>query len=239
LIKPLNRFIIIFIEKRETVLENTAEAKIEIKNKAGRLCFIGVALGESGSAETGIAILDKNLNLLRVDKAYNLSDLKSNFAHIAPPQSVIACVSMPRNVMMLNGKWRIESKNTKSLKLGNFETEKYAWTQRFSDRGSELCRNFIEEGMEVFRYNCYHTQTSLQITPPYRSRTPAACKYLQMVLENKLKISGMPTNLIPLPAMNAIIGAYIAWKTVVGEEDTDFQQIGVHKNIPVITAISV
>ena len=211
---------------------------IDIKNKENKFCFIGISLGESGSAETGIAALDRDLNLIRVDKAFNLSELKLNLARMAPFESSIACISLPRNMMMLNGKWRIESKFTRALKLGKFENTKYVWTQRFSDRGSELCKNFAEEGMEVFRYNCYYTQNALQITPPYRTRTPAACKYLQMILENKLNISGLPVNLIPLPAMNAILGAYVAWKMVNSEENIGYKQIGIHKNIPVVSALA-
>jgi hypothetical protein len=220
-------------------LQNLIEQKLKIKNKESKLCFVGVSLGESGSAETGIAVIDRELNLLRVDKSYNLSELKLSLANIAPPESIIACIGMPRNMMMLNGKWRIESKQTQALKHKNFESAKYTWTQRFSDRGAELCKTFQEEGMEVFRYNCYYTKNTLQINPPYRSRTPAACKYLQMIIENKLNISGIPSNLIPLPALNAIIGSYTAWKMATSEENEGYKQIGIHKHMPVVSAISI
>lgn len=220
-------------------MQNLIEEKIEIKNREARLCFAGISLGESGSVETGIAVIDRNLSLVRVDKAYNLSELKLSLTKIAPPESVVACVGMPRNIMMLNGKWRIESKLTQSFKLGKLESHKHNWTQRYSDRGSELCKAFREEGMEVFRYNCDYTKNTLQLNPPYKSRTPAACKYLQMIIENKLHISGMPANLLPLPAMNAIIGAFTAWKMATSEENEGYKQIGIHKAIPVIAAISV
>jgi len=219
-------------------LNTLIQPKIEIKNKEGKKCFVGVSMGESGSVETGIAVLDKELNLLRVDKAYNLSELKLSLANLAPPDSIVLCLSMPRNMMMLNGKWRITSKNTQALSLGNFDNKKHSWTQRFSDRGSELCKNLKEEGMEVFRYNIYYTKNCLEIIPPYRSRTPAACKYLQMIISNKLGVSGVPSNLIPLPALNAIIGAYTAWKSVTSQENIGFKQIGQNKNIPVISAIA-
>jgi len=220
-------------------LQNLIEQKIKIENKESKLCFVGVSLGESGSVETGIAIIDREKNLLRVDKSYNLSELKTNLASIAPLESIVACVGMPRNMMMLNGKWRIESKQTRSFKLGNFESSNTFFLQRFSDRGSELCKTFQEEGMEVFRYNCDYTKNTLQINPPYRSRTPAACKYLQMIIDNRLNISGLPSNLIPLPAMNAIIGAYTAWKMATGEENIGYKQIGIHKQIPVVSVIAI
>ncbi len=218
-------------------MQTLIKSKINIKNKESKLCFVGVALGESGSSETGIAVIDRHLNLLRVDKAYNLSELKLNLNRMAPPSSIIACVGLPKNMMMLNGKWRIESKQTQPLKQGMFENSRHAWVQRFSDRGSELCKTFQEEGMEIFRYNCYYTKNALRLNPPYRSKTPIACKYLQMIIENRLGISGMPSNLIPLPALNAVIGAYTAWKMATGEENESYKQIGVHKSLPVISAI--
>lgn len=231
------RDIRVFLNQREYILKVLTESNINIKNKANKFCFVGVSLGESGSSETGIAVLDRELNLVRIDKSYNLSELKQNLSKIAPFETTIACVALPRNMMMMNGKWRIESKHMQVLKAGHFESSKYAWAQRFSDRGSELCKNLTEEGMEVFRYNCSYTKNILGINPPYRSRTPAACKYLQMVIENQFNISGMPTNLIPLPAMNAVIGAYTAWKIIESQENEGYKQIGTHKQIPVISAI--
>ena len=103
--------------KEKNILQNLTEQplEIEIKNKTSKLCFVGVSLGESGSTETGIAIIDREKRLLRVDKSFNLSDLKLNLSGIAPPESIILCIGMPRNMMMLNGKWRIESKQTQRL----------------------------------------------------------------------------------------------------------------------------
>jgi len=219
-------------------LENTIENRIEIRNKESRTAFIGISMGESGSVETGIAMLDKDLNLVRVDKSFNLSDLKSNLAHIAPPDNTIACISMPRNMMMLNGKWRIESKHTKPFTLGSYDSKKHLWTQRYSDRGSEFCKTLQDEGAEVFRYNSEFTKNFLSFNPPFKSRSPAACKYLQMVIEKDLGIRGMPSNLIPLPAMNAILGAYTSWKLAFGEENTDYKQISSHKGMPLIAVIS-
>jgi len=219
-------------------VQDITENKILINNKESRTAFIGVSLGESGSTETGIAMLDRNLNLVRVDKSFNLSDLKINLSKIAPPENIIACISMPRNMMMLNGKWRIESKHTKPLTLSNYDSKKHVWTQRYSDRGSELCKSLIDEGAEVFRYNSEFIKNSLHFNPPFKSRSPAACKYLQMVLDKSLGISGMPSNLIPLPAMNAILGAYASWKLAFGEENIDYKQIASHKGLPLISVIS-
>jgi hypothetical protein len=62
---------------------------------------------------------------------------------------------------------------------------------------------------------------------------------LQTIIEERLKIKGMPSNLIPLPSLNALVGAYVAWKAAVNEDLSEIIQIGTHKNIPVISAINL
>jgi len=47
------------ILKEKNILQNLTESPLEIKNKESKLCFIGVALGESGSTETGISVIDR------------------------------------------------------------------------------------------------------------------------------------------------------------------------------------
>ncbi len=214
------------------------EPQTIIQNKINKTCFIGVFIGASGTHESGMAVIDSDLNLLRVDKAFLLNEFMLTLSNVVPAQSAVMCVGLPRNRTMINGKWRIESKHTQSLKLGHFDKEKHSWTQRFSDRGSELCNTFSTAGMDVFRYNSYYTKNYLRIMPPFKSRTPAACKYLQAILTEKLGIKGVPTNLIPLPALDAIIGAYISWKIATSNENQGYEQIGAHKKTPIITAIS-
>ena len=205
-----------------------------------KFCFIGLSLGSAGSAESGVAVIDRNLNLIKTDKVYNLSEIKLLVSNIAPSENAILCVDLPKNIMMLTGKWRIESKQTQVLSLKNIDVNnKDLWTKRFSDRGSELCKYFSESGMEVYRYNSSFTKNMLKLSSPYKSRSPAACKFLQNIIEEKLKISNIPSNLLPLPSLNAIIGAFIGWKIETSEENTEYKQIGIHKDIPVITAIKI
>jgi hypothetical protein len=45
----------------------------------------------------------------------------------------------------------------------------------------------------------------------------------------------MPANLLPLPSLNAIIGAFIAWK--ISNNKTGYKQIGVHKDLPVVSVV--
>jgi len=209
-------------------------------NHKQKFCFIGLSIASAGAAESGMAVIDRDLNLLRTDKIYNLSEIKLLVSNIAPPENTILCVDLPKNIVMLTGKWRIESKQTQILSLKNIDvTNKDLWTKRFSDRGSDLCSYFSESGMEVYRYNSSFTKNMLKLSPPYKSRSPAACKFLQNIIEEKLKISNMPSNLLPLPSLNAIIGAFISWKLETGKENIGYKQIGIHKSIPVITAVPI
>lgn len=208
-----------------------------------KFCFIGVSIGSDSSNESGITVIDRDLNLIKTDKAYHLSELKAviaNFAELAPFQNTVMCVDLPRNIMMLNGKWRIVSKQTQILKLNRSITETRktsVWKNRYSDRGAEICTHFAETGMDVFRYNSLFTINQLNLTPPYRIRMPAGCKFLQSIIDEKLGIQGIPSNLLPLPTMFALIGAYIAWKIGQSREDFGYRQISTYKNLPVVSAL--
>ncbi len=212
------------------------QSSSNLNNYKEKFCFIGLSIGSAGSLESGIALIDRNLNLIKTDKAYNLSEIKLIISNTAPPENTVLCIDLPKNIMLLNGKWRIESKQT--LVLKNIDDNKKAlWKKRFSDRGSELCNHFNASGMEVYRYNSTYTKSMLKLTPPYKSKSPAACKFLQNIIEEKLNIFNMPSNLLPLPSLNAIIGAFIAWKVATGKENTNYKIIGFHKDIPIVTAL--
>ena len=213
-------------------------------NDKQKFSFIGLSLGTDSSAESGIVVIDRDLNLIKSDKAYQLSELKtiiSNFSNIAPLQHTILCVDLPKNVMMLTGKWRIESKQTQILTMNSTSAEikKSPWKIRFSDRGSDLCNHFLEQGMDVYRYNSYFTINMLRLNPPYKTRVPAGCKFLQSIIEEKLGIKGIPSNLLPLPALLGLIGAYTGWKIAHSEENVGYKQIGVYKHIPVVSALNI
>jgi len=211
-----------------------------LRNNKEKFCFIGLSIGSAGSVESGISVLDRNLNLVKTDKAYNLSEIKQLISNMSPSDNAILCIDLPKNIMMLTGKWRIESKQTQSLNIQELGIgKKDLWKKRFSDRGSELCKYFEDSGMEVCRFNSSFTKNMLKLTAPYKSRSPAACKFLQNIIEEKLNISDMPSNLLPLPSLNSIIGAYVAWKIWTGEKNVSYKQIGSHKDFPVISALNI
>lgn len=220
------------------VYKNTMNDNNTVAYKlTNKFCFVGISIGSSITSETGIAVIDKDLNLLRVDKTFNLADLKTYISNLAPVDSMIVCVDLPKHSGMLNGKWRQEAKNTQVFKLNNTFGAKQSWVERFSDRGSEICDTLNSLGVDVFRYYCYFTKNTLKLSPPYKSRSPVACKYLQMIIQNNLKIKNIPSNLIAISGLDALIGAYTCWKMTTSNEDVGYKFIGKYKNIPIVTAI--
>lgn len=192
---------------------------------------------QAAASDTGIAVLDKNMELLRVDKVYNMDDIKQYINNLTCKQNSIICVDLPKQSGNLNGKWRIESKYNKAFNLNDEYNSEQDWTERFCERGSDLCQSLKDTGYDVFRYNCYFTKNILNISPPYKHRSPAACKYLQMILKNQLNIEGIPSNMIPLSGLDAIIGAYTARAMAYGHENKTYKIIGDYKQLPVISAI--
>lgn len=204
---------------------------------SNKQCFIGISLSPNSQTESGIAVIDKDLNLLRVDKVFNVSDFELLIRNLAPLTSIVVCVDLPRNHIMLNGKWRIESKTTRSFKVNNFENSRNDWTDRFSERGDDLCKILNKLGVDTYRYYCYFAKNQLKLVPPYRSRSPLACKYLQMIIQNNLKISGLPTNLLALSGLDAMVGAYTSWRIAMTQENIGYKQIGMFNNNQIITPV--
>ncbi|HBH17667.1 MAG TPA: hypothetical protein DDX14_01740 [Cyanobacteria bacterium UBA9579] len=215
------------IEKNNSNLSN-------LKNKQ---YFAGISLGSAAAAETGIAVIDKDLNLLRIDKAFNIEDLELYIKNIAPADNIIICIDLPKNTNLVNGKWRIESRHINPFKLVMPNNPKFEWAQRFSDRGVDMCKTLSALDISIYRYYGYFTKNMLKLNSPYKPRSPADCKHLQMSIKNNLKISGIPSNLIALSGLEAILGAYTAWRIATSEENTGYKFIGDYKNIPIATAL--
>lgn len=208
-----------------------------LTNLRNKQYFAGISLGSGAAAETGISVIDRNLNLLRIDKAFNIEDLELYIKNIAPADNIIICIDLPKNTNLVNGKWRIESRHINPFKLIMPNNPKFEWAQRFSDRGVDMCKTLSALDISIYRYYGYFTKNMLKLNSPYKPRSPADCKHLQMSIKNNLKISGIPSNMIALSGLEATLGAYTAWRIATSEENTGYKFIGDHKNIPIATAL--
>lgn len=206
-------------------------------NSNKKLYYVGLSITHAATEETGIALLDNDLNLLRLDKTYRLGDIKFFLDNFCGKNATIIAADIPPNQMFLIGKWRQESKHYKSFTVGTDYKSDQQWSKRQSTRGTELCTGLKEEGYSVIRYNYNYSKQIMGLSTPLQESTPMACKYMQDMLKEKLGISSIPTNMMPLSSLKAVIGAYIAWQTANGVENQDFRKINTFGDIPVYSGI--
>jgi hypothetical protein len=201
--------------------------------------FIGISLGSSSTDDSGICVLSAENELIKVDKAYSINEISQCIDNIAGKNNSVICVDLPKYNTLLNGKWRMEAKPYQSFNINGKQTsEKDNWTDRFSERGSELCKNLISQGYELYRYNSDYTKTLLGINTYVRTRTPLGCKILQQAIKERLEIQGFPANMVPLSVLDAVLGAYTAKLIEKGQKEINFKEIGVYKNIPVVCGLT-
>lgn len=199
--------------------------------------FIGISIAHAATEETGIAVLDNDLNLLRLDKIYRLNDIKFFLENFTGKNGAVIAADIPPNQMFLIGKWRQEAKHYQSFSVGTSYNSDQQWSKRQSTRGTELCTKLTEDGYRVIRYNYAYSKQAMGLATPLQESTPMACKYLQDMLKEKLGITGVPTNMMPLSSLKAVIGAYIAWETQNGVENEDFRKINTFGELPVYSGI--
>ena len=68
----------------------------------------------------------------------------------------------------------------------------------------------------------------------YKDRTPADCKHLQSFLKYQFNLDDLPSNLLPVSQLEAILGAYLSYTINNGIEDVDYKKKFEFKGIDVI-----
>lgn len=209
-----------YIQQKSTPLQN-------------KQFFIGIALGDNNTVETGIAVMNRNLELMRVDKLFTNQEIEGYLASFSGTFDSIVCISLAYNSMQLTSKWREDEKNIHAFSLFN-STEDLLWTDRTSERGRELCQALENLGVNTFRYNIYMAKMQLKLAPPFKMRSQPGCKYLQTVIRDYLSVDNLPTNLIPITSLDAIIGAYTGWKIATDKVDVGYSFVETAKGEKIV-----
>jgi len=174
--------------------------------------FIGMSISPGAGVETGVAVIDKNNQIIMVDKLFSMQDIQHFFDSFSSINDSQICVSLPWENAMINGKWRILSKPYQlvmsSDKLKNTDN----WTQRYSNRGSDYFNSLIGKGAKINRFELHLTRQSLGLDSCYKERSPADCKALQNALKMKCGFTNIPSNMMPMSQLEAIVGAILAKK---------------------------
>lgn len=172
--------------------------------------FIGMALASGANTETGIAIIDNNNEIILVDKLFSMQDVQHFFENFSSLKNSRICISLPWDNSMLNGKWRILSKPYQMVMSNDKIHNADNWTQRYSSRGSDYFSTLVEKGAKIDRFEVYLTRQALKLDSYYKERSPADCKALQSALKSEYGFSSIPSNMMPMAQLEAIVGAILA-----------------------------
>ena len=172
--------------------------------------LVGLSIGSNSSIESGVAVREiSSGKLIYLDKLFSMNDISLFFENYPSIKNSIICASLPWDYTMLEGKWRVLSKPYQMIQtLGNFPNIDN-WTQRFSNRGSDLLSSLESNGAEIYRFEVYLARQKLRLYSNYKERSSADCKFLQNILKNEYGFDDLPSNMMPVAQLEAIIGTLI------------------------------
>ncbi|MBQ8847884.1 MAG: hypothetical protein IJ003_02975 [Candidatus Gastranaerophilales bacterium] len=192
--------------------------------------FIGVALSNSSNYDSSICVLDRNSNIVFLDKFYFTQDIDYFFETSPYVKDSAICASVAYDNKMLDGKWRIHSKNYKAL--GDyFKVNKDDWTNRISKRCVETFLKLKQTGNKIIRTDINQLRQAYGLNSHYLSRTSLDCKNLQISLKIKYGFSQMPDNMLPASSLEAILCSMFAMEYVNNIETTQIFEIN---EVPVL-----
>ena len=137
---------------------------------------------------------------------------------------------------MLEGKWRVLSKPYQLVATNPHMPNQDNWTQRYATRGSDFFRELNEKGIPVSRFELYLTRQSLHLNSCYKERSPADCKFLQQTLKYEWGFDDLPSNMMPMSQLEAIVGAILAKETAKNPDN--IKKIAEFRGLNVIDVIS-
>ncbi|MBQ9246421.1 hypothetical protein IJ182_09165 [bacterium] len=205
-----------------------------IKNKESKLSFIGISLSGLSTTESAVAVIDRNMHIIMLDKLFSMSDVKYFLDNYAGKQNSVILVSVPENEIMLSSKWKY---NSRTYDLVNFDTKminREDWTNRFSSRGSEYFRELYVKGIDIYRFDIENMKQIYGNCYAYRERTPIDCKALQDTLRMKYGMRELPVNMLPVAQLEALLGAILAQMICTNNQNFEYKQIGEFEGLPVI-----
>ena len=186
---------------------------------------VGLSLGPSSSIESGVAVLELNSRkLIYIDKLFSMSDVQLFFDNYVSISNSVFCVSLPWDNTMLEGKWRVLSKQYQLIHNDeDMFLNRDNWMQRFSTRGCELLSSLKEAGCDVTRFEIYLARQRFNLYSNYKERSSADCKFLQGALKFEYGFDELPTNMMPAAQLEAIIGTLLGEAKLKGETKEIFE----------------
>lgn len=205
-----------------------------IKNLDTKVSFVGISLGGLSTTESAVAVLDRNLHVIMLDKFFSMSDVKYFLDNYAGKQNSIILVSIPENETMLSSKWKYNSRTYVPVNLDNKMMNRDGWTNRFATRGSEYFKELQDSGIDIYRFDVDNMKKTFGNCFAFRERTPIDCKALQDTLRIKYNMRELPVNMLPVAQLEAILGAFLAQMIATKNPEFEYKQIGTYEDLQVI-----
>ncbi len=184
-----------------------------------KLRFAAIDLAPNEQLETGFATVDRERNLVRMDKIYSDKEILSVVENLGPASGTIVVIDMPKS-LSIPGKIVQEEVKMHPLRLKRASGK---MLDRYEARGYKLYDTIDKMGIMVLLYFNYWTRVNYDMLLPYRSRSPQGCRALQTALDYQLGVKNLPTNLAPSSVLEAIVGAYASWSIWAGTPDEDYE----------------
>ena len=190
---------------------------------------VGLSFGPSSSVESGVAVMEiATHKLIYIDKLFSINDVQLFFNNYLSKNNSVFCISLPWDNTMLEGKWRVLSKQ---YQLIHNEEERFLnrdnWMQRFSTRGCELFSGLKEQGADISRFEVYLARQKLNLYSNYKERSSADCKFLQSALRYEHGFDELPSNMMPMGELEAIVGVLLAEHKIKDETENIFEFKGI------------
>ena len=172
---------------------------------------VGMSLGPSSSVESGVAVREISTGkLIFIDKLFSMNDVQFFFDNYSSLKNSIFCISVPWDNTMMEGKWIVLSKpyqliHSKEEEFPNRDN----WMQRFSTRGCDLFLKLKNEGIDIYRFEVYLTRQKFNLYSNFKERSSADCKFLQSALKYEYGFNSLPTNMMPVAQLEAIVGCLL------------------------------
>ena len=185
---------------------------------------VGLSLGASSSVESGVAVREISTGkLIHLDKYFSMNEIALFFENYPSVKNSVICVSLPWDNTMLEGKWRVLSKPYQMIHSNDGFINSNNWMQRFANRGSELLLELKNKGAEIYRFELYLTRQKLNLYSNFKERSSADCKFLQSALRSDYGFEELPSNMMPMAQLEAIVGTILGCEHMKNNTNTIFE----------------
>jgi hypothetical protein len=187
--------------------------------------FVGIDMAPIENLETGIAVLDRDRRMMRMDKLNGDDELMLFLGNLAPPENLVVALDIPKS-LNIPSKWRQQQIKMHPLHLGEPYFNGYRElvpTDRYAQRAKDFYDAVNKKGILVVSFFTAHAKLRYGLNIPFRHRSPQGCRAMQAMMKQRLGIKDVPSNLAPSSVLDAMIGAYTSWLLCKGKEGEHFK----------------